>query len=215
MFKPDKVKVIVWDVDGTWYRNSVGLVDEEIKQRCLLIADLLKVSFEEAVELEEKTVKDIKSHTKTVSKLTGLSIIDVLNRVSAKIDRSKFLMRDEKLIKMFEGLKGYRQVVLSNMRRESLLRTMEILGLDKSIFDFLVLPDETGVTKPDLRAFKMVLEKTGLKPSEHLFVGDREEVDIVPAKRFGMQTCFVWGKSKEADISIGSVYGLSDVLCYR
>lgn len=212
MFNPSKIRVIVWDVDGTWYRHSGRLLGEEVKQRCLVVAEILKISFEKAKGLEEKTVLETKSHTKAVSKLTGLSIMEVLNRVQAKIDRGRFLGKDQKLIEMFEGLKDYRHSIVSNMKRDTLFRTMELLGVDRKIFDFIVLPEDSGVTKPDPAPFKMVLEKTGLTPSNHLFVGDREQVDIIPAKKLGMQTCFVWGKSEVADISIETVYDLSDIM---
>lgn len=212
MFNPKKSKIIVWDVDGTWYSVKGGLADEELRQRCFVISKKLGVSFKKAKELEREMAKKTKSHTKAVSVLTGMSIMEVLNTVGPRIDRSKFLEKDEKLIEMFENLKNYKHVIVSNMRSQSLYKTMVLLGVDKNIFDFIILPEETGVTKPDLTAFRKVFEKTGLTPAEHLFVGDREEVDIVPAEKLGMQTCFVWGKSKIADVSIPDVYKLTSLL---
>lgn len=212
MFNPKKVKVIVWDVDGTWYSVKGGLSDEELRQRCFVISEKLGISFEKAKKLEKETAKETKSHTKAVSVLTGMTIMEVLNTVGSRIDRSKFLKRDERLIKMFANLAKFKHVILSNMRRISLYQTMEILGVNKKIFDEIVLPDETGVTKPDLEVFRLVLKKTGCCKDEHLVVGDREDVEIGPAKKLGMQTCFVWGKSKIADVSIETVFDLSDIM---
>lgn len=212
MLSIEKIKVIVWDVDGTWYRFSNGLIGEEIDKRCAVISEVLNIPFDKAKELEEETVKKVKSHTKAVSIITGLSINKVLDMVQSKIDRAKFLGKDEKLSEMFEKLSWLKHGIVSNMRMQSLLKTMDILGVDRRIFDFIILPEETGVTKPDLKPFMLALQKTGLEPSEHLFVGDREEVDIVPAKKVGMQTCYVWGESEIADTSISNLYEIVELL---
>jgi FMN phosphatase YigB (HAD superfamily) len=58
------------------------------------------------------------------------------------------------------------------------------------------------------------MEKTGLPPVAHLMIGDRERVDLVPAKKLGMKTCLVWAAepSMVADITLPTVYDLSQVL---
>jgi FMN phosphatase YigB (HAD superfamily) len=45
-------------------------------------------------------------------------------------------------------------------------------------------------------------------------IGDREKVDILPAKALGIRTCMVWAikPSMVADITIPTVYELSQVL---
>lgn len=220
MFNPSKksklvsseIKVIVWDVDGTWYRPENDLIREEIKQRDVLIFQKLGISLEEAKKRELEVVKKTKSHTTAVSKLSGLSVLKVLEIVQGAIDRSRYLHKDEKLVKLFSDLSSFKHCVVTNMLLKSFEKTINLLGVNRNIFDFVVTPEETGVMKPDLRPFKMVLEKTGLRPEEHLFVGDRESVDIIPAKSLGMQTCYVWGKSDIADASIDEVYLLTDLL---
>ena len=68
-----------------------------------------------------------------------------------------------------------------------------------------------GVLKPRPDPFLFTLQCTGLKPEEHLFVGDRDETDIAPAKKIGMKTCYVWGQSQVADISFDTVYQVSKI----
>ena len=212
MFDPKKIKVIVWDVDGTWYRPQNELVKEELRQRTILIADRLGVSYEKAWDLEKEEVKKTKSFTIATANLVGAGALDILKKVQSLIDRSKYLKKDERLIELLNKLSSYRQAIVTNMRAMALEETFKILGIDKNLFDVAVTPESTGVMKPDLAGFRLVLDKTGLKPSEHLFVGDREQVDIIPAKTLGMQTCFVWGKSEIADVSIDEVYLLTEIL---
>ncbi|MFC1711308.1 HAD family hydrolase [Patescibacteria group bacterium] len=63
-----------------------------------------------------------------------------------------------------------------------------------------------GRVKPDPYAFKLILNYTKLKPENHLFIGDSDKKEMIPAKKLGMKTCLVWGKSKVADISLKTVY---------
>lgn len=212
MFNPKKIKVIVWDVDGTLYMPTIGLVDEEFERRVDLLAKVLKISREKAERLSEATKKITKSSTLAVSKLTGLPLVDIFKMIEGKIDRSKYLKKDEKLIFMFKKLKSFRHMVVSNILRMTFDKTIGLLGLDKNIFEYIVTADLSKTVKPNLKPFKMILEKTKLPADNHLFVGDREGVDIIPAKKVGMQTCFVWGESEIADVSIPDVYKLPSLL---
>ena len=63
-------------------------------------------------------------------------------------------------------------------------------GLGK-YFDVVMASAESGCAKPDLRIFKMALQKAKCEPNEAVMVGDRLDNDIVPAKELGMKTVWV------------------------
>jgi FMN phosphatase YigB (HAD superfamily) len=52
-----------------------------------------------------------------------------------------------------------------------------------------------------------MVELSGLEPNQHLYVGDREEADIVPAKKVGLKTVLVWNvePDTQADFSFDHV----------
>jgi len=54
-------------------------------------------------------------------------------------------------------------------------------------FDAVVLSCEAGFRKPDIRAYRMVLEKIGLRPDECVFIDDKEEY-LAPAESIGIRT---------------------------
>jgi len=78
----------------------------------------------------------------------------------------------------------------------------------------MVTSETVGTTKPHEAGFRYILAKTKLPPAQHLMIGDREAVDIVPAKKLGMKTCLVWSQvqSQIADITLPTVYDLGKVL---
>lgn len=57
-----------------------------------------------------------------------------------------------------------------------------------SLFAYLGLTGLTGLRKPDPRAFTVACESLGVTAAETIMVGDRIDVDIVPAKALGMAT---------------------------
>ena len=63
-------------------------------------------------------------------------------------------------------------------------------GIGK-FFDVVMASAEAGCAKPDLRIFKMALQKAKCEPNEAVMVGDRLDNDIVPAKALGMKTIWV------------------------
>ena len=58
-------------------------------------------------------------------------------------------------------------------------------------FDVVMASAEAGCAKPDMRIFKMALQKAKCEPNEAVMVGDRLDNDIIPAKKLGMKTVWV------------------------
>ena len=72
--------------------------------------------------------------------------------------------------------------------------------------------DDIPVRKPALDGFYKMVETSNLPPEQNLYVGDRVEVDIKPAKRIGMKTCLIYSQSDEADYSVNTFQELAQVL---
>ena len=58
------------------------------------------------------------------------------------------------------------------------------------------------------------MKKTGLPAAAHIMIGDREAVDLAPAKMLGMKTCLVWSDSASlvADVTLKTVYEVATIL---
>ncbi|MGI5219448.1 HAD family hydrolase [Nocardia sp. CA-290969] len=69
-------------------------------------------------------------------------------------------------------------------------------GLDLPA-DFIATSDDWGVQKPDTAFFDKVVEVAACVPDEIVYVGDRIDNDITPAKKVGMRTAYIqrgpWG----------------------
>lgn len=80
------------------------------------------------------------------------------------------------------------------------------IGL-QNVFDVVITYGDSKKKKPDLKPFKMALNRLSAKPSEAVMVGDRVSKDITPAKTLGITTVLaLYGKGEigEADYKIKS-----------
>lgn len=66
-------------------------------------------------------------------------------------------------------------------------------------FDASVFSDETGVAKPDARAFERAAEALGAAPHEIAHIGDLRRTDVAGARRFGARAVLYTGVRPDPD----------------
>lgn len=85
---------------------------------------------------------------------------------------------------------GYGIGILSNGFSEVQHRKIASAGLD-GLVDTVVLSDDIGVTKPDIRLYEYAMRRVGsARSSEHLMVGDNLDTDIQGAINAGWQAVY-------------------------
>ncbi|MEU4656753.1 HAD family hydrolase [Streptomyces sp. NPDC023723] len=82
---------------------------------------------------------------------------------------------------MWLGIAGNQTVRAGWILRELFTSDVDLIGTS----------DDWGASKPDPAFFRRVAEAVPAEPAEVLYVGDRVDNDIAPARRAGMQTALV------------------------
>ncbi len=82
----------------------------------------------------------------------------------------------------------YRLGMITNGYSDSQRGRLEAAGL-LDLFDPLLISEEVGVAKPDLRIFQLALKKLDLDPEEVLYVGDSISHDREGCLRAGIEFC--------------------------
>jgi putative hydrolase of the HAD superfamily len=111
---------------------------------------------------------------------------------------------------------GVRLAVVSNSdgRAEEALRAAGLLDYFAVVLDSQLV----GVEKPDPAIFRLALERLGVAASEAMYVGDLYEVDVVGARRAGLDVALVdpLGAHARGDVpTYASVAELVDALVAR
>lgn len=205
------IKFLCFDVDGTLYRD-VPAIWNAIQSD--LYADIMEQKHWDKKRTEEEfqnAYKKLGSSTK-VLEYFGMDGQKFFTSVFKDFDFSKYIFPDQSLLQLFKRLeKQYRVGLLSNGNRESVVKKLQAVGLVATLFNPFLTTYEFGALKPDPAPFLKVIEDARVKPDESVYIGDKEETDILGAKGVGMHTIFVWGKSEEADLSIETIYDLENL----
>ncbi len=206
------IKHICWDLDGTLYRPSEELERQLNALRLKLYAELTgKPENDKTWKEYHALYAELNSHSAIFASLGKPKEYWHSHRNKLKV--TTYLESEKRTVEMFKQfskLNATHGIFTDNMLDETkkILTTMEI---PLSIFKYILTIEQVGRPKPNLGGFKKVVELSGVKAEEILFVGDRIHTDILPAKAVGMQTALVWSdESKtEADYTFAHV---ADVL---
>ncbi|BCP57983.1 haloacid dehalogenase [Streptococcus parasuis] len=80
---------------------------------------------------------------------------------------------------------NYRLGIIAN--QSSSVRELLKEWRTESYFQLIILSEEVGLSKPDSTIFKLALQKANTTANRIVYVGDRYDNDIVPAKSLGMR----------------------------
>ena len=133
------------------------------------------------------------------------------NRLPYKDAASEFGLETVKwpkhLEKMYEGVPElleklvdrYRLGVIANQSMGTEQRLVNY-GI-RQYFDIIISSAEAGISKPDLKIFKIALDRAECIPENAYMIGDRLDNDIEPAAQLGMHTIWV----KQASFAYGNL----------
>jgi HAD superfamily hydrolase (TIGR01509 family) len=104
---------------------------------------------------------------------------------------------------------GYRLGVISNSDGRAAEGLAAAGILDR--FEVVVDSQLVGFEKPDPRIFTTALERMGLGPEQALYVGDIYEVDVVGARRAGLDVILVDPEGKHRGRDVRTAAGVAQV----
>lgn len=215
MTKLSGIKILIWDFDGTLFKPNEDFFHAVREAEFQVLMKHMGWTREKAEEEFQKVYKVVyPSATQTIGVLAGISTAQAAHEMEDLFDRRDFVARDEKLIALFTKLKYYRHIMFGNGIIAKHKETLPVLGISPDTFELFVTSEIVGKTKPSPDGFQYILNYTNLPPPVHLMIGDRETVDLAPAKALGMKTCLVWNdmKSLHADVVLPQVYNLATIL---
>jgi len=98
------------------------------------------------------------------------------------------------------------KVIFTNGSRRHSMAVMEALGVRDAFDEIFDIVSCGYIPKPDLRSYRMVLERLGIAGREALMAEDLKQ-NLPPAKSLGMTTVLVGGSggSRSADYSVDSI----------
>jgi putative hydrolase of the HAD superfamily len=94
---------------------------------------------------------------------------------------------DAALVQFLRGLRPrYKTAILSNAWSDTRHALTQILGLGDAV-DTIIISAEEGIAKPDVRIYRLAVERLGVQLEEAIFVDDFE-VNVQAARAVGMRS---------------------------
>ncbi|NLD91962.1 MAG: HAD family hydrolase [Fibrobacter sp.] len=191
----DKVKGIIFDLDGTlyrmrWYMRPFLII--MLFPHIIRLPRFLKirgryagVNLESSAALYQEVVKQLAP----IEKKTEETLLHWIDKhfYRAFVDVMFFLRNSRPhLNKTLQMLKrhGIKLAVLSDYDR--IPERLDKLKIDKSVFSTMTSSESFGALKPSPVPFKKIASDWNLDPSEVIVIGDREDTDGEGARRAGM-----------------------------
>ena len=212
MKKLNNIKAVGFDVDGTLYHAPDAM---SVAVGKILIQKAAEALSRDPDDLAEEYIKrrdEYRSNTQTLNSF-GLEGEKIFQEVWDSIAIEKYVLKDDRLIKMIKELKKkYKLFLISNGTGNQVERKITYLGLNYKDFDPRIYCYDQGWIKPDPAPFLAAIESLALSVEEIVYVGDRKDIDIEGARAVGMKTIFVGGKCDLADVDCESVYDTLTIL---
>lgn len=214
------IQHICFDIDGTLY----GLPQyPELEERIFdamarTVAELTGIPLQDASAQFKERYAKLDSNGR-VFKTYGLDA-NIARGVLASVNIPSFLKRDERLVELFGKLRDL-EIPLSYYSNNSYSTAQEILrriGLRGEQFIFHLTGEAFLKDGKSVAGYEEIARRAQLSPQSILYVGDRMQIDILPAKKAGLKAALVtWGRAPKEDVSsadhvLDDIYSLSDIL---
>lgn len=195
------MKAVIFDLDNTLYDYDVineRAVESTGKWLCgetgISYEEFLR-AFDEGRELTKKDMRDCASRHNRMIYFQKTSECLKLNPIQYSLELYEkyweYMLNNMQLVRgarqLLTRLKesGIKVAICTDLTTHIQHRKIKKLQITDYV-DVFVSSEEADVEKPDIRIFRMVIEKLGIQPEEAIYVGDSYEKDIEGAKRAGI-----------------------------
>ena len=200
------IKVIFFEIDNTLHDNSKGIIialQKTFHQFKKQLTPITETKFLRAHhKLEKQLIKaywknklhdpitlEDTSRFQMLSKQLKLRNKDLVAKMAEACNRYQsesiqlfpYVKATLKLLK-----KHYQLAILSNGPSELQRNKLRGLGLYNT-FDWILISEDVGFDKPDVKIFQYALRATRAKPDESVMIGNTVDTDLA-AKQLGMKT---------------------------
>ncbi len=204
-----------FDLDGTLYPPSQE-IDDRIRNK------ISKKILEKRPDLEnlanardffERMYEQLKSGS-AVLRLVGYEKPElVMEECLTTADVLDLIKKDDKLATIIEDLHSkYFTYLLTSSPEQISLQKLERLGINPRLFSLRIHANTESLDKIDGSAFRYAAISSSIPADEHVYIGDRRQSDILPARELGMKTIAVYSEIPEADLSLPHIHDVRGLL---
>ncbi len=206
------VDAVGFDLDNTLY-CSTSAITQKIQNYMLAKASaFLGRSLTQVQQEYTRIYSQLQSGRKTLEALGVPQAQQAVQDALEHADIVSLLQRDDRLVALLQKLQiSYKLFLITGSQEQTAHNKLNTLGISQTTFD-LAMYSGAPYERHDGSAFRHVAQMFNIPLTRILFVGDRERVDILPAKQLGVKTAIVNASSTYADYQLTTLYDLEQIL---
>lgn len=199
-----KVDGVVFDVDGTLYKSNE--YERYLRESIyMVLGEMLGINHREAGMMLESLKKNLKTVSLSVEAM-GVDRRRFYELLAERVEPAMYIKpRIEVknfLLKLRE--KNVKIGCHTNSGRKLFYKVIQAINLSASDFDVIVTSDDAD-PKPLKSGYILLSRLLGIPFNKILYVGDRWEVEVKPARELGMLTALVYSKKGDPDFYLNDV----------
>ena len=204
-------KCVLFDLDGTLY-DSPEYNERLETEIAKYVSEALGLTEDRAKVVLQERRRELGTLTRTIQSL-GIDRELFFQTIATRVDPRLYISKDPKLRGLIRTLRdeGFKLGLVSNSGRALVMRILDAIGLELQMFDSVVTSSEAD-PKPSPQPFLLAMKQIGCDILRTMYIGDRDEAELRPAKELGIRTVLIdrtgVGESRWADFTIR---GLSEV----
>lgn len=184
----------VFDLDNTLYDAETGIFPRVAQRMTGFIADILKVSHDEANVLRHKYYKQYGTSMRGLMTEHQVDPDHFLDHVH-DIDVSDVPQCDI-TIERLAHLPG-RKIIFTNAPRRFAATMTRHLGIDHHFDEVFAIEDADYLPKPHIDTYQTVIKRFDIAPARACMFEDMA-INLKPAAELGMTTVWIHGKGQNA-----------------
>lgn len=195
---------MVFDVDGTLYK-SVEYEKYLRESIYRVLGEILGIDHDVAGVKLESLKRDLKTVSLSVQAM-GVDRKRFYGLLAEKINPSIYIKPNPEVKKLLSELRERNLKIgcHTNSGRMLFLKVIKAIGLTVNDFDVVVTSDDAE-PKPLKNGYILLSKLLGLPFNRILYVGDRWEVEVKPAKELGMVTALIYSRDGEPDFFLNNI----------
>lgn len=187
---PERIKAIVYDLDGTLYvsESFEHAIWESVSRYA---GELLGVPAKAGGQQLQALREHLTAERGTVQTLAvaiqvmGGTVPEMHRRFAEELEPDQFIQPDPRVKALVEQLgRRYTGWLLTNNNQVLTCKILSCVGLEQS-FHRVITINDTWRPKPDQVLLDQILSELGLPPEAVLFVGDRYDIDLRLPEKLG------------------------------
>ena len=190
----NNIKAVLFDLDNTildrvstfkkFVNAFVNTYFQHIEEKTYIIKRIIYLDqdgYKDKNELFSELLEELPWYSKP-------EMIELLNYYKVYYVTNATLMEDAEEIIHYVRQK-YKIGLITNGRNVIQYGKIDQLGI-RDDFDLIIVSEEAGIKKPNVKIFEKAIEKLELRADECIYIGDHPINDIEGAGRAGMET--IW-----------------------